>query len=124
MKISELEESDRLKALEYQKLYPNSDNESGLDSVNSFSWNFTNEGKYYWRKLHKAIFIDNDEKTNDTIVLSVMNDLNARSLVGIEKYGVTLDRTDLSRKDWLTHAYEETLDKALYLKKLISLENE
>lgn len=62
--------------------------------------------------------------TTDTIVQSVMNDLNARSLVGIEKYGVTLDRNDLSRKDWLIHAYEETLDKALYLKKLISLENE
>lgn len=59
-----------------------------------------------------------EEKTTDKIVLSVMNDLNERSKVGIKKYGVTLERKDLEIKDWINHAYEETLDKANYLKVL------
>jgi len=62
--------------------------------------------------------------TSDAIVLSVMSDLNQRSKLGITKYGVTLDRTDLSRKQWLQHAYEECLDQANYLKKLITIEDD
>jgi hypothetical protein len=53
----------------------------------------------------------------DTIVASVREDLKKRSELGIKKYNTTLDRTDLSLKDWLQHAYEETLDNALYLKR-------
>ena len=56
----------------------------------------------------------------DTIVQAVQSDLQARSERGIAKYGTTLDRNDLSEKDWLQHAYEEALDLALYLKKLIN----
>jgi hypothetical protein len=37
----------------------------------------------------------------DSIVQSVRNQLLERSKVGINKYGVTLDRTDLSLLDWL-----------------------
>jgi hypothetical protein len=36
----------------------------------------------------------------------------------METYGTTLDRQDLTRSEWLQHAYEEALDLALYLKKL------
>lgn len=59
----------------------------------------------------------------DRIVESVRNDLKRRSELGIKKYGTTLDRDDLTEVEWLTHAYEECLDKALYLKKLISLKS-
>lgn len=52
----------------------------------------------------------------DKIVEAVCNDLNYRSSVGIKKYGTTLDRDDYQLKDWLQHAYEETLDNANYLK--------
>ncbi len=55
----------------------------------------------------------------DTIVAEVRTDLRLRSEVGIEKYNTTLDRTDIDLKGWLQHAYEETLDKALYLKRAI-----
>lgn len=55
----------------------------------------------------------------DTVVESVRADLLNRSQVGITKYGVTLDRTDLTLRDWLQHAYEETLDQANYLKRAI-----
>jgi len=59
----------------------------------------------------------------DTIVQSVQADLQARSERGMAKYGTTLDRTDLTQKEWLQHAYEEALDFALYLKKLINHDN-
>ena len=59
----------------------------------------------------------------DSIVMAVKADLDARAELGLSKYGVTLDRTDLTRRQWLQHAYEEVLDHALYLKKLISMES-
>lgn len=52
----------------------------------------------------------------DPVVEAVRADLLQRSAKGIAKYGVTLDRRDLSLRDWLQHAYEETLDQANYLK--------
>lgn len=55
----------------------------------------------------------------DPIVEAVRQDLLDRSQVGLAKYGVGLDRTDLTLRDWLQHAYEETLDKANYLKRTI-----
>lgn len=55
----------------------------------------------------------------DKIIEAVCNDLRNRSERGISKYGVTLDREDLSLRDWLQHAYEECLDQANYLKKAI-----
>lgn len=54
---------------------------------------------------------------DDPIVAAVREDLLARSLVGLKKYGVGLDRTDLSKREWLRHAYEEALDLACYLKR-------
>ena len=57
--------------------------------------------------------------TKDSIVAAVSADLAERSARGIAKYGVTLDRTDLSRADWLRHAYEEALDLALYLRRAL-----
>lgn len=56
---------------------------------------------------------------NDPVVAAVMADLAARSERGLLKYGVGLDRADLSLRDWLQHAYEETLDQANYLKRVI-----
>ena len=55
----------------------------------------------------------------DHVVAAVRADLLRRSEIGIAKYGVTLDRTDLGLRDWLQHAYEETLDQANYLKRAI-----
>lgn len=63
--------------------------------------------------------------TIDKTVEAVRKDLLDRSIVGIQKYGTTLDRKDLSLRDWLQHAYEETLDQANYLKRaIIEIDNE
>jgi len=53
------------------------------------------------------------------ITQMVMDDLESRSAIGFTKYGTTMDRTDLTRKQWLQHLYEELLDAAQYTKKLI-----
>lgn len=54
---------------------------------------------------------------------SVCNKILERAKVGKEKYGTTMERTDLSRLEWLKHAQEEALDLAVYLEKLINEEN-
>ena len=54
----------------------------------------------------------------DTIVESVINQFKDRSEVGIAKYGVTLNREDLSTLEWLQHAQEEAMDFCLYLERL------
>ena len=54
----------------------------------------------------------------DSIVESVITQFKARSRVGIDKYGVTLDRTDLNTLEWIKHAQEEAMDFCLYLERL------
>ena len=60
----------------------------------------------------------------DTIVESVINQFKQRSEAGINKYGVTLDRTDLSTLEWLQHFQEELMDATLYIQKLKTELNE
>lgn len=50
---------------------------------------------------------------------AVCDDIARRQLHGIKKYGTTVASNPLSLKQWLNHAYEETLDKAIYLKRAI-----
>lgn len=52
------------------------------------------------------------------LLTKVINDLQHREARGIEKYGTTMDRTDLSNAQWQQHLYEELLDAALYCKKM------
>lgn len=55
----------------------------------------------------------------DTIVQSVIDKYISRSNVGVKKYGVTLDRNDLSLVEWLRHLQEELQDATLYVEKII-----
>ena len=57
------------------------------------------------------------------VTQQVINDINARELKGLETYGTTMDRNDLTQEQWLNHAYEEALDFAIYLKKLLIIRN-
>jgi hypothetical protein len=54
----------------------------------------------------------------DQIVVRVLSRFAERSQVGIAKYKTTLERTDLSTLEWLTHAQEEAMDFVLYLERL------
>lgn len=51
---------------------------------------------------------------------SVCLDIGSRQEKGIAKYGTTVADNPLSLRQWLQHAYEETLDKAIYLKRAIA----
>ena len=54
----------------------------------------------------------------DSIVESVLDKFKERSEEGIKKYGVTLDRNDLSSLEWLIHLQEELMDATLYIERL------
>ena len=41
--------------------------------------------------------------------------IRQRAAVGLKKYGVSLDRTDLQASDWLRHLLEELCDGAGYV---------
>ena len=49
----------------------------------------------------------------------VCDDIARRQKLGLDKYRVTVEDNPLELKEWLQHAYEETLDKAIYLKRAI-----
>jgi hypothetical protein len=61
-------------------------------------------------------FVSIDNK--DSVVYRIAHLLKNRSETGIRKYGTTLDRTDLTIKEWIEHAIEEALDLALYLERV------
>ena len=67
--------------------------------------------------LQSEVEVIEDEQT-DSIVESVINQFKQRSEVGINKYGTTLDRNDLSTLEWIEHAKQEAMDFVLYLEKL------
>ena len=54
---------------------------------------------------------------------SVIYKIRQRRDKGREKYGKTMERTDLSRKQWLQHAQEEAMDLAIYLERIMRDEN-
>lgn len=58
------------------------------------------------------------ERSDSLILAAVIADLRRRELKGLETYGTTMDRTDLSHEEWFNHLYEELLDAAVYLKKI------
>jgi len=53
------------------------------------------------------------------VLEKVISDLEDREALGIMKYGTDCDRADYELIDWLQEAYEETLDKAMYLQAAI-----
>ena len=52
---------------------------------------------------------------------AVAKKIQDRAETGKNKYGVTMERTDLNTVEWLTHAQEEAMDLAVYLEKIINI---
>lgn len=59
----------------------------------------------------------------DKNVESVRKKLRDRMRTGLRKYGVTTERGDYTRKEWLQHAQEEAMDLCVYLERLIQDES-
>jgi hypothetical protein len=53
------------------------------------------------------------------IEAKVCDDIVERQQRGIAKYGTTVADNPLTVREWVQHAYEECLDQAVYLRKLI-----
>jgi hypothetical protein len=64
------------------------------------------------------IEVKEPEIVSDSIVNKVIESFKERSNVGIKKYGVTLDRKDLSPLEWINHFQQELQDGILYAEKL------
>lgn len=60
------------------------------------------------------------KRFQDPIVERVVNKFDARSKVGIDKYGTTLDENKATLVEWLNHLQEELMDATLYIQKLKS----
>jgi len=54
----------------------------------------------------------------DSIVTSIIDQFEKRAVKGKEKYGVDLDRNDLTLLEWIEHAKQEHMDAILYLEKI------
>tara|TARA_R110000824_G_scaffold3139_4_gene14518 strand:+ start:1801 stop:2007 length:207 start_codon:yes stop_codon:yes gene_type:complete len=63
------------------------------------------------------------EVRGSKIERSVCNKILERAEVGKSKYGVTMEREDLTSLEWLIHAQEEAMDLAIYLQKIIEVIN-
>jgi len=50
---------------------------------------------------------------------NVCDKIQKRADVGKRKYGVTMEREDLSTLEWLVHLQEELMDAAVYVERLI-----
>ena len=59
-----------------------------------------------------------EEPKLDSVVTAVLESFKKRAAAGQQKYGTTLDRTDLNTLDWIQHTQEELMDATLYLEKL------
>jgi hypothetical protein len=60
----------------------------------------------------------------DSIVKSIINQFTTRAEVGETKYGVNMDRDDLSFPEWITHMKQELMDAIIYLEKIEKLYGE
>ena len=56
----------------------------------------------------------------DGVEAEVCADIARRQAFGENKYGMIAAENPSSLRAWLHHAYEETLDKAVYLKRAIA----
>lgn len=50
---------------------------------------------------------------------AVCRDIALRQQHGLAKYGTSVAENRLSHRAWLVHAYQETLDLAIYLRRAI-----
>jgi len=53
----------------------------------------------------------------------VIDKINKRAEIGLKKYGITMERTDLTKQQWLNHLQEELLDAVIYIEKLKDYES-
>ena len=53
---------------------------------------------------------------------AVIDKIRKRAEFGEEKYQANMERTDLSKLQWMIHHQEELMDACIYMQKLIEIE--
>jgi hypothetical protein len=77
---------------------------------------YISDSKSY-REFEKYMEKQNQHKL-DSVVTSIIEQFTSRAKMGKAKYGVDLDRTDLTLIEWIEHAKQEHMDAILYLEKI------
>jgi len=114
MKISELPQEIKEKALGYQRNANKMYDKDTDDIADSFNWRTSAEGYKYWQKLHNE-----EVKTpQDQNVIEVIESFKQRSEGGFKKYGTNTERTDIDLLGWLNHLQEELMDATIYIQRL------
>jgi hypothetical protein len=76
----------------------------------------------YYKDQGKVVsYDDTNSRTvlkTDYVVDSVIDQFIDRASFGRSKYGVGMERDDLSILEWIEHAKQEAMDQILYLQKL------
>jgi len=57
--------------------------------------------------------------TMSAIEDAVIIKIATRAVAGLNKYGTTMERDDLSKKEWMIHLQEELMDACVYLERCI-----
>lgn len=68
---------------------------------------------YYLNKDNHLYLKPSMSKIEDSVCKKIQD----RAKVGKEKYGVTMERDDLSFKEWMIHLQEELMDAIVYIEK-------
>jgi len=76
----------------------------------------TKEHSGYWRNRPIR---DSEASSLDPHIEAVCSKLKARSRVGMQKYGVGLDRSDYSIIDWVNHYQQELMDASGYAERIL-----
>jgi hypothetical protein len=69
-------------------------------------------------ELRMNTFKEALEPKLDSVVTTIIEQFTSRAKMGKAKYGVDLDRTDLTLVEWIEHAKQEHMDAILYLEKI------
>ena len=76
------------------------------------------ERKQLEKEEHEAKQPDSDAPAPDEIEERIIQEIRRRRDIGREKYGTSMERTDLTTQQWLQHMKEELLDGAIYCERV------
>jgi len=68
--------------------------------------------------LKAALIATQERSSTCEVVNAVREKLRNRADVGLQKYGVSMMRTDLDLQAWMRLAQEEVMDMAVYLERI------
>ena len=76
----------------------------------------------YIGQLRGAVDSVQQRPANSRTVAAVIEELQMRERKGLGAYGTTVDRQDFSYQTWQQHLFEELLDAAVYLRRIMNFE--